>query len=759
MATNKDIIEKLETAARRYESVADSGDQVLTSEGEKDIDLPDGRKTPNLNKRLASMVKAVNSVNGKTGDVVITREDLNFPTDEQLARQEKEDRFIKTWSGRTQRQKNLDFVSIKDYGGSGSNLRLSQIYPSLLMAQVEFPNAKDLNDTLDILATEKSLINFGYAYLPKGDYWFNRELKLDDNQKIFGDGRGLTIINQTDDCQRDQCCITNIQNTRTQDNTYNHSISIYDLTINGRNDARFPTTIGGGIASSGGCGISLVSVNNGFIRNVHVINPVKHAIDIAASVYIRDGATVYPKNPSKNIRLEWCEVEEFGDDGITTHFSGNIEMYGIYAHNSSDHYTVGNSNGIEIDDGSYDVKVYGGYVFDCTKGVQVKAHADVPSATRVFISGVTAEDCNRAFECRHEGFETTSEQFSPTAFDVVFDGCTAINPKGRQGTTLIPRAMRLSAYAGVSVRDFSVIGYTPSLENVDPNESETEGDDILTNYLVVAQNKARNIEFSNIRFYNIGSSSALMYLGSGVTDVDIDGIFVNECEGSILYVAPTASVNLKRVRAKNTKPTKANNAIYFQGAINRQLYSFEDIQVQGDYVNIVQTGTTTPRYYGNGADLKQSNTTLYSRDVSPLILRRDGGGDLLTLMRDAEDVRGFINATAVVTALSATNGNILSLETVSADGLTVTRWRINPATGSWYPAETGVNDLGQATRMIKNTYTKRVYFNATVFDTAETGSPEGVATGGIGSTWRDTFSGDLYSKKTGTGNTGWVKIG
>lgn len=39
------------------------------------------------------------------------------------------------------------------------------------------------------------------------------------------------------------------------------------------------------------------------------------------------------------------------------------------------------------------------------------------------------------------------------------------------------------------------------------------------------------------------------------------------------------------------------------------------------------------------------------------------------------------------------------------------------------------------------------------------GSPEGVVTAPVGSLYRNTTNGDVYSKTSGTGNTGWAKVG
>jgi hypothetical protein len=47
-------------------------------------------------------------------------------------------------------------------------------------------------------------------------------------------------------------------------------------------------------------------------------------------------------------------------------------------------------------------------------------------------------------------------------------------------------------------------------------------------------------------------------------------------------------------------------------------------------------------------------------------------------------------------------------------------------------------------------------YSSTVCDFAGAGSPEGVTTGGIGSTYRNMTNGDFYRKTSGAGNTGWV---
>lgn len=159
MATIQETMQKMEEAAVKYEAVADAGEQVLISEGEKDIPLPDGTTTPNLNKRIANTAKAVSSVNGKTGNVVLTREDLGLKSDEMMARDLKEDRFVITEDGRTQREKNTDNISLYDFGyiGDGALHLLSEKFPSLIYAQVVYPTATSLTDSIDTVAVQKAI--------------------------------------------------------------------------------------------------------------------------------------------------------------------------------------------------------------------------------------------------------------------------------------------------------------------------------------------------------------------------------------------------------------------------------------------------------------------------------------------------------------------------------------------------------------------------------------------------------------------------
>lgn len=76
------------------------------------------------------------------------------------------------------------------------------------------------------------------------------------------------------------------------------------------------------------------------------------------------------------------------------------------------------------------------------------------------------------------------------------------------------------------------------------------------------------------------------------------------------------------------------------------------------------------------------------------------------------------------------------------------------------PTTDAVTQNGEIALRWTDTYTQRLLLGAGVaFDTSGTGTPEGVITAPVGSTFRRTNGGAVttfYVKETGAGNTGWV---
>lgn len=85
------------------------------------------------------------------------------------------------------------------------------------------------------------------------------------------------------------------------------------------------------------------------------------------------------------------------------------------------------------------------------------------------------------------------------------------------------------------------------------------------------------------------------------------------------------------------------------------------------------------------------------------------------------------------------------------------RWRIN--TTSITAEVDNTSDLGSSALRFRQTWAVTRFYSAGVFDSAGSGTPEGVVAASVGSTYRRTNGGagtSFYVKESGSGNTGWV---
>jgi hypothetical protein len=97
----------------------------------------------------------------------------------------------------------------------------------------------------------------------------------------------------------------------------------------------------------------------------------------------------------------------------------------------------------------------------------------------------------------------------------------------------------------------------------------------------------------------------------------------------------------------------------------------------------------------------------------------------------------------------------------SAGSGTYTSRYVWKADGTFHPAADNSQSLGRTGERFSDGYISKVHYTAssTIFDSAGTGTPEGVVTAGVGSTFRRTDGGvntTFYVKESGTGNTGWI---
>lgn len=107
----------------------------------------------------------------------------------------------------------------------------------------------------------------------------------------------------------------------------------------------------------------------------------------------------------------------------------------------------------------------------------------------------------------------------------------------------------------------------------------------------------------------------------------------------------------------------------------------------------------------------------------------------------------------------ATPGGIIFSTTPAASATLVDSWKLSNA-GNLLPVTDNTFTLGSAGFRALGVYATKIYFGAgATFTTSGAGTPEGVVTAPVGSTYTRTDGGagtTLYVKESGAGNTGWV---
>lgn len=334
----------------------------------------------------------------------------------------------------------------------------------------------------DALGTGNVLVTMSAGtYLTTG-------IKMPNNSRLVGQGKDITTIKFMDSTPAENIGITNLKMSGNAKN-----ISLENFAFDGnkfRQDKKLKPT--GGSRSSN---IRFAGVTNGYIYNVKSHSALLHCIDVTYAnddyYYEGDGNRVPYALESKHIHIDNCETYACGDDSITTHHSRYITITNCYAHHPT--ITGGNSNGIEIDDGSQFVFLSDNRTEGNFGGVEIKAHAPANASRCVFVNNHLSIEDTRAYNIRHIGHHRAkTDAKSKTAYDVSLNNCVALRPKYNgvyPGTT--PRALLISAYKNVSVNNFTAIG--------DSDFSKLEDGKTDSNLPVIAvQFMAENVILNNI---------------------------------------------------------------------------------------------------------------------------------------------------------------------------------------------------------------------------------------------------------------------
>lgn len=456
---------------------------------------------------------------------------------------------------RVLQDKLTEVISVKDFGAKGDGVA---------------------NDWLPIQRALSAAAGFAKLFVPPGLYMITQELKMLSNTYVYGAGIGTTVIKLSAGATASQNVLTNVQNTRSYlTNQGNENIVVKDLELDG-NAQRFPGSYSI-TGSTAGCGLGLARVVNATVERVYVKDCCNHGLDVAAGQNTIDGNPLtYTPGPSQNIYLKDIIASGAGDDNITFHFSKNITLDGFYTFDTSKRRVSTNSNGIEVDDGCFDVVIKNGYAKGCSRGVEIKGHDFAPASQRVTVYNVTVEGCVRNFDIRHIGFETPD---SATAFDVSLYNCTSISPlSSTELASTATRALKISSYDGVYVKDFSVVGIHDS-----------------TNAVTVQEN-AKNVVIDGMSFVditgnNLGITEALLKIDNTANrNVTLKNIKIRNCPGTAIYaIGSVPGVVIDGVDAWTTLAPAPNRAIHFTYSPVATPYTIKNVTVTG-YTNAYRLG-------------------------------------------------------------------------------------------------------------------------------------------------------------------------
>ncbi|WP_197914094.1 glycosyl hydrolase family 28-related protein [Listeria sp. PSOL-1] len=216
----------------------------------------------------------------------------------------------------------------------------------------------------------------------------------------------------------------------------------------------------GGIASSG---ITLAHVAFALVRDMKIIDPGLHGVDVTSAYYSYGGDGTRSRFSSRFIWIDQVEASGFGDDGITTHHSDSILISNCYLHHPSGraHQTgFSNSNGIEVDDGTEHCVLMNNLTEGCFGGVEIKAHEKSSAASDTQIVGHLSHFDNRSFNFRHIGHHQGKDCDTRSALGIRATFLVAISPtKTPLYLKSEPRALVVSAYNKVVIHHlFSDIG-------------------------------------------------------------------------------------------------------------------------------------------------------------------------------------------------------------------------------------------------------------------------------------------------------------
>lgn len=517
-----------------------------------------------------------------------------------------------------------DVVNVKNFGAQGDG---------------ETDDTAALNEAVTA-AMGKTL------FLPAGTYMTSTGLRIPSNTKVCGAGMDQTIIKLSDDALHAVDGITNEQNwwnypeaistyggftqALQELNQGNVNICVEDLTVDG-NCSR--TDVGSGHTGSA---VHFANVRHLRMRNVRGINGRLHGIDISSSMYTScydetgfrtEGGDTYGPwyvGYSDDVVLENCEgVDPLVDDCITTHYSRNITLINPRAvrnlTSEQASQLSANQHGIEIDDGSYNVHVYGGYAENCYEGLQIKGHGTAYPAHDVVVDGMTVRNCINNFFITCGGTVDYSR-----GRNITLANCTSYQTVASNEDPDMDDDSEIDAVNGQHL-------YACEYDNIFIRNFRCIGNGVAARSIAFQLSRScRNVVVDNVSFKDVpltvdattGDVGTLIYLNSSIgSNVMFRGIHADNCLGG--HVFRTTVVNhgvvVDGVSAYRTTDNGSSAVFVSQGTARNPETIIRNIVTSG-YQNTYSEGTTSDFNFSQNSNREYAvigeAETLWKRAIS-----------------------------------------------------------------------------------------------------------------------------------------------
>src|SRR5690606_10627747 len=165
----------------------------------------------------------------------------------------------------------------------------------------------------------------------------------------------------------------------------------------------------------------------------------------SAPSYGTNDPTYYDPEPSRFVWILDCYARNNGDDNITTHQCSDVWIANCHSEFPGGYAVPGNTNCVEIDDGSRNV-----FVRDCVGiggscGLQIKGHNNRPAPYNVVVDGFRAVNNYVGVEIRHTGWDTTTDE--DLADEAGYGSCKLVGYGGASpnASTLILKTLQAIA--------------------------------------------------------------------------------------------------------------------------------------------------------------------------------------------------------------------------------------------------------------------------------------------------------------------------